>query len=580
MSATRVGELPGQGPLAQHSQAGVLHLLRPKWRAHQRRLAAGGTLGRAALLGFVGFIFFSASFGILYRMLRYFRGAEGIGEVLAVKLLGLILLAFLSILLLSNLITALSAFFLAHDLELHMAAPVDSLRIYGARLLETVTHSSWMVALMMLPVLAAYGFTYGGGPLWVLVAITTLAAFFTLPAVAGSALTLLLVNIFPARRARDLLALMALFGVAGLVVLVRLLRPEQLARPEGFRSLVDFVAALETPSSVWLPSEWAANAIMAPLRTGGADLFPLLLLTTTAGAFVVVGAWLHERLYREGFSRAQEGARLQEAGTGGRPRLEPLLRGATSPVRAVMAKDIRTFFRDTTQWSQLILLAVLVVVYVYNIKVLPLWSGEAVGFFLTNVVSFLNLGLAGFVLTAIAARFLFPAVSLEGRHLWLLKHAPLDLRRLIGAKFIVGVAPLLVLAVALSLGTNLILRVGPFMMAVSLGTIVAMTFAIASLALAVGALYPQFDTDNAAEISTGYGGLLFMMLAIAYLAAVVVMEAWPVYAFLDARMAGRELGTGGWVALVAGLGGALLLSAAVMVFCFRLAVRRMVELER
>ncbi|HUH12124.1 MAG TPA: hypothetical protein VMK65_03405, partial [Longimicrobiales bacterium] len=473
MSASRADELPT--PLmapGRARQAGILHLLRPKWRAHQRRLAAGGTVARAALLAFVGVVFFAASFGILYRMLRYFRGAEGIGEVLAVKLLGLILLAFLSILLLSNIITALSAFFLAHDLELHMAAPVDSLRIYGARLTETVTHSSWMVALMMLPVLAAYGVTYGGGLTWALVAIVTLAAFFILPAVTGSALTLVLVNLFPARRARDLLALIALFGAAALVVLVRLLRPEQLARPEGFRSLVGFVAALETPTSAWLPSEWAANAIMAPLGSGSPDLFPLLLLTSTAAAFVVMGAWLHERLYREGFSRAQEGARLQEVGSAGRAWIEPLLGAASSPVRAVMAKDIRTFFRDTTQWSQLILLAVLVVVYVYNIKVLPLWSGEEVGFFLTNVVSFLNLGLAGFVLTAIAARFLFPAVSLEGRHLWLLKHAPLDLRRLVAAKFIVGVAPLLVLAVALSVGTNLILRVGPFMMAVSVGTTV------------------------------------------------------------------------------------------------------------
>ena len=58
------------------------------------------------------------------------------------------------------------------------------------------------------------------------------------------------------------------------------------------------------------------------------------------------------------------------------------------------------FFRDTTQWSQLILLGVLVVVYVYNIKVLPLYTGEEVSFFLINVVSFLNLGLAGFVVAA------------------------------------------------------------------------------------------------------------------------------------------------------------------------------------
>ena len=47
-----------------------------------------------------------------------------------------------------------------------------------------------------------------------------------------------------ASRARDLLALIALFGIAALVAMFRLLRPEQLARPEGFRDLVDFIAAL------------------------------------------------------------------------------------------------------------------------------------------------------------------------------------------------------------------------------------------------------------------------------------------------------------------------------------------------
>ena len=40
--------------------------------------------------------------------------------------------------------------------------------------------------------------------------------------------------------------------------------------------------------------------------------------------------------------------------------------------RQLVSKEIRVFFRDTTQWSQLILLGVLVVVYVYNIQVLPL----------------------------------------------------------------------------------------------------------------------------------------------------------------------------------------------------------------
>ena len=57
--------------------------------------------------------------------------------------------------LLSNVITALSSFFLAKDLDLLVAAPVDWLRLYGAKLLETCLHSSWMVVLLAVPMFAA-----------------------------------------------------------------------------------------------------------------------------------------------------------------------------------------------------------------------------------------------------------------------------------------------------------------------------------------------------------------------------------------------------------------------------------------
>ncbi len=567
-------------PLAR--EAGVTHLLAPKIRMTRRRMEESSSTARVVVLGAVGLVFWLMLFGIVFRMLRYFRAAAGVGDVLAVKLLALILLSFLSVLLLSNIITALSSFFLARDLELLSAAPVDSLKVYGARLLETMMHSSWMVVIVLLPVLTAYGISYHAGLLYVGVSLAALAAYLVLPAVVGAAVTLILVNVFPARRARDLLALLALFGATALILLFRMLRPEQLARPEGFRDLVDFVAALNTPSSIWLPSEWAAEAMLAALgiRHLHGDLFPLLLLGSTAAAFIVIGAWLHQRMYRDGFSRAQEGAELKESGLRKPAFLESVLGGAPVRTRSLVAKDIRTFFRDTTQWSQLILLAVLVVIYIYNIKVLPLFTGEKVGFFLINVVSFLNLGLAGFVLAAIAARFLFPAISLEGRTLWLLKSSPLDLRSLLWSKFWVGVTPLLVLAVALTVGTNMILRVGSFMMILSLVTIVLMTFAIAALALGFGAMFPRFETDNAAEISTGFGGLLFMMTAVGYLVAIIVLEAWPVYSVLQAYSRGLTLSNGHVTGLGFGLGSALIVTTLAIVLPLREARQRIEQLDR
>lgn len=154
---------------------------------------------------------------------------------------------------------------------------------------------------------------------------------------------------------------------------------------------------------------------------------------------------------------------------------------------------------------------------------------------IVTLVSFLNLGLAGFVLSSIVARFIFPAVSLEGRQMWLLRSSPLDLKALLWSKYWVGTVPLLILALIIIMFTNVLLRASPFMMIVSVGTITMLTMAISAMALAFGALYPQFETENAAQIPTSFGGLIYMMSTIALLAVVIVIEAQPVSVYLAAE---------------------------------------------
>jgi ABC-2 type transport system permease protein len=555
----------------------LLHLLWPKWLTARARTLRGerGRGVRFAILGFFGLLFWAFIFGLLYRLLAYFRGVAEIGPLLAGKLLGLVLVGFFAILLLSNVITALSSFFLAKDLDLLVSGPVDWLKLYGAKLLETVVHSSWMVTLMAVPLFAAYGIVYSGSYWFPLVALAVFIPFLIIPGVIGSAITLILVNVFPARRTRDILSVIAVLAAGGIVLLFRVVRPERLARPEGFRSLVDFVTILRTPTNPLLPSEWAQDAVMSWLQYR-LDYLPFYMLWSTAAAAVVIGALLHRWLYTKGFSKAQESAQ-RWARTG---MLQRLFARMLTPLgvlrRELILKEVRLFFRDTTQWSQLILLGVLVIVYVFNIRYLPL-RGEGLTLFLLNVVPFLNLVLAGFVLASVAARFIFPGVSLEGRTLWLLRSSPMSVRDLLWSKFWVGTLPLLVLAVGIVGITNYLLAVTPFMFAVSLLTIVAMTFAVAGLAIGFGTLYPQFETENAAQIPTSFGGLLFMMSAIAMIAGVVIFEARPVVSYLRAQTFG---GRADPLEMGIGFGLAALLCGLATIVPIEIALRRLERIER
>ena len=515
------------GDATTRHAASALHLLAPKWRMalHRMKQNKRGDFRRTFVITLLALAFWVATFSIALKLLQYFKGAEDIGALLAGKVLAMILMAFGSILLLSNVVAALSNFFLARDLDQISAAPVRSWSLYLARLSETALHSSWMVALLLLPVLSAYGVAYHATLSFIPFAVAVMSAYLLIPAALGASITLLLVNIFPARRTRDLLSVITALSVAGLVLLFRAARPERLVKPEGFKTFTDFIVALDTPSSPWLPSEWVSAALMGWLDNGK-GWQPLLQLWIVAAVLVLLGGWLHARFWTRGFSQAQEGQQRRPNANRERPLLDRALCWLSPVRRELVLKEMRIFARDSTQWSQLIMLGVLLVVYVANVRYLPL-NGEGMTTLLRNIIPFLNLALAGFVLASVAARFVFPSVSLEGRSLWLLRSSPLSMHDLLWAKFWTGVVPLLLVAMALVGATNALLHVQPFVNVVSLAAIVALVFPLTALALAFGTFYPRFDSENAAQIPTSFGGLLFMMTAIVLIGVVAYATGRP-----------------------------------------------------
>ena len=109
----------------------------------------------------------------------------------------------------SNIITALSSYFLADDMQLLQSLPVSRRRIFYLRFLDTLVQSSWMIIIFGLPVLLAYGVVHGGGLLYYVVALPGLLLYLLPPAACGVVIACLLVRGFSARRLRELMALVS-----------------------------------------------------------------------------------------------------------------------------------------------------------------------------------------------------------------------------------------------------------------------------------------------------------------------------------------------------------------------------------
>lgn len=552
-----------------------LTLLAPDWwqlRSSARSLARGRPW-RAVGIALTGAAVSGGVFGVMHRLLGYFHTVPGLGDALAAKLLGLVLLGFSGLMLVSSALAALATFFAARDLDMLAAAPVHGIAVYGARLVETAISAGWVLLAVITPVLAAYGAALGGGVSYAFVAAAVLLPLTITAAALGVAATLLLVSAMPARPTRALMGAIAVLGAAGVVLAVRLLRPERIAQPDGARSLVDFLALLRAPIAPWLPSGWGASALMSRLGREP-DATPLALLWLVTAAALALGAGLHHAFHERAMGRIRaRGGRVA-------PRRTFMGHAWTARVlgvrrRELLLRELRVFWRDAAQWSQLALLGALLGVYVLDTRYLPAAGGAT--FFLTNVVPFLNLAAAALVLAVFAVRSVYPLVSLEGRAWWLLRASPLPMRELLWVKFWAGALPLLVMSLAIVFTTDVLLGVTPFVTAVSVGTIALLALALTALALSFGAVFPKFDAGNAARIAASPGGVAYVASAVALIVAVLVLEARPVYSYLAALTFGMPVAAGD---LLPGLAGAGVLCVAATLVPLRVAVARLERTEQ
>ncbi len=561
----------------------MLLLLTPRFHAVKNRLtrlAASDGL-KTAVLAILGIGFWLFLFGISYRVLGYFKTIEGLGDLLAIRLLSMIILTFFSILTFSNIVTALSTYYLSGELELLLSSPVRIESIYRAKFLETLLDSSWMTLIYGLPVFIAYGTVFRASPAYYFALVLALIPFLLIPAAVGIMITMLLVNAFPARRAKDVMVLLGILFFVALYILFRMLQPEKLVDPDAFPSLVQYLTAMRAPVSPFLPSSWFTE-VLAPLlrKTNGQAVFYLLMLWSTGLAGIVIGEWLCLTIYYSGWSRSQEGRKASIS----RSRAANLFfRLVTLPFRgkvhAIVLKDVKLFFRDTSQWSQLFLIFALMVVYIYSFKLLPLERAAMPSFFLQNIISFLNLGMVGFVTSAVAVRFVFPAVSLEGDSFWIVRSAPLAIRGFLWSKFWSSLLPLLFLAEILIVLSNMLLKVTPFMMFLGIVTVFMMTFGITSLGIGLGAAFPKFKHDNVAQIPTGFGGIVYMLLTMLFIGSVILFEAWPVYKIFMAQLTGSRITVIGWLLIAFSCILVVSVNIMALVLPINIGVRRLTDKE-
>ncbi len=508
----------------------LLLLLRVNLRHSWRRLLATreqsrlltGLIG-SFIVGYLGF-----SFWLFYYALKFIAKFPGLGAVLTERLLYTLFAFLFGLLLLSNLVISYTNLFRNRETAFLLTLPVSTQTIFRWKFIESTLLASWAFLFLIAPLLAAFGLVRGVTWDFYPVTILLIGLFVVLPGVLGAGLAIWIGRYLDRRN----------FQIAILATAVALLAvaafwwktqpvDEELLDKRTLEALDQLLSKTRFTMFPFLPSYWLSSALLqwAEGIYRGALFFALVLLSHTLFfgglAFTRFGNLFYGTASAVQ-SRAGGSFKLKflSAKKNERPAVGLLEKIAAKfswfdrDVRALAVKDVRMFWRDTTQWGQTVMLFGLLGVYIINLRN---FTHQLTSPFWIDLVAYLNLGACALNLATLTTRFVFPQFSLEGQRLWIIGMAPMGLARVVKTKY--WLSSLLALVVTLGLVTLScwLLKMTWDRVAFFGAVIVVMTFTLNGVAVGLGVLYPNLKDANSSKIVSGFGGTLCLVLSSLYI---------------------------------------------------------------
>lgn len=444
-----------------------------------------------------------------------------LGEVLLERIFYLGWSIIFYLLVLSNLITGFSTFYRSPEVAYLYTLPLDFSQIFKLKFAENLIYSSWAILILGVPMTLAYGQLQGlTGYQYVTVFLLGVIPFLFIATATAALILILLVSLSRHFRMRTLFVLLGL-GFAGVMYLYFQLNQQETmigGQLGNFRALGRYITNLSSNPFSLIPSFWLSQLYMQTAWSEQIYYWALFLSTALVG-WEVLG-WLSRRYYFQSY-QVMEAHGSGQSKTGLSPVFKIDWPGISPPVKAVLSKDIVQFLRTPQQWVQFLLLGFFILVYLINLsrgrgsftELLPFWQ---------TMIYVFNFGFAGFIMAALTARFVYPMISMEGRSLWMLQMSPFSMKQVFLEKFWLAFAILFLLTEFVVMASNYFLGYEPIIAVLGSAFLLMTSLALISMSLGLGAVYAQFNETNPMKISSGYGGIISIVLSLIYVGLSVV----------------------------------------------------------
>ena len=482
-------------------------------------------------------LFMFGFFMLFYRSFLYLANQPQIGSAITNRILSIGFLTFFSMLFVSNIITALSTLYRSPEITYLMTNPLTYIDIFTLKSIENIFFSSWAILILGGPIVIAYGMAYHAPFFFYPLVIMTLLIFIVIPSSLGIMVTVIFSRFIIRLRIRQVLLISAFIFVVGLAIFLTFIRPQVLIieETEDFYEVNRFLASLPITSSYLSPSSWLTTIFNQAINLNLQEVifYFLVLLSTTLAAFQI-NYWIGETFYFRSWTQSQEAKAIMAMELVKRRKIHhsKFWRWMPKLYRTLLDKDGLIFWRDPIQWSQLLILVILLIFYLLNLRNLP---SKVNNVFWKTMISFFNSGFTAYVLATVAVRFVYPAISMEGRNFWIIGSAPIRLSTVFWAKFWQTFSIFFVSAEILVMVSSYLLKVEPIIYYVSFFGTIVMSLSLTAISLGMGAIFPYFKEKNPSKIASSAGGLVTMLISLVYVILMLVIMAQPIYQYFRSQ---------------------------------------------
>jgi ABC-2 type transport system permease protein len=530
----------------------------------------------------VGFIsLFALAFWVgLFAAFReaffYIAKAPGFENLLVGVVFSLFFLSLLIMLVFSNAVLIYGSLYRSNEVDFLLTLPLREETVFTYKYFETVFYSSWAFVYLAVPIIVAFGYNRGVPWYFYPAALVMFLVFVAIPAGLGSLISMLLVAFVPRSRFKVLAAVSIMVFLAAVLLAIKYV---SLGAPRynfGYSDLARLTGKVSFAQNAFLPSLWLTKGVLSLARAEpGRAIFYLAVILSNSLLFTVIAQSVSKALFWRSFSTSHSSAASRVAR--GRRMLpwcvDRVFFFLPGEIRLFLVKDIKTFLRDTTQWSQVLIFFGVLAIYFINIRSLryDLRIDQA-----RSAISLLNLAATCLVLSTFTSRFIFPLLSLEGKKFWVLGLAPIERKQILYGKFYFTLFGSLGISEFLLALSDWMLEFPLSMWLAHAVLVLVICSGVSAISVGLGARYPNLKEDNPAKIVAGFGGTLNLIVSMLYIVGMVAAIGIPYHISFAGREAHPEIY---YRALVGYLGVSLLIGAGTSIFFLNLGRKQFESME-